>query len=68
MRERTIKVKTEKLQALSAVYKSTKIAEILGISKQRWHNYKAGENDIPESMLESICQKFQLTRRDLVNE
>ena len=68
MRERTLKVKTDKLRALSKIYRPTKVAEKLNISKQRWRNYEIGKNDIPESVLKSLCQEFDLAENEIVME
>lgn len=65
MRERTIRVDTRKLEILSSLYRSSQVAKRLNISKQRWHNYKTGTRDIPESTLEAICKEFQLNMADL---
>jgi transcriptional regulator with XRE-family HTH domain len=66
MREKTIKVDTTKLNSLSDLYRPSKIARQLGISKQRWRNYEIGKNDIPESILLKICENFNLSEKDLV--
>jgi transcriptional regulator with XRE-family HTH domain len=68
MREKTIKVDTTKLNSLSDLYRPSKIARQLGISKQRWRNYEIGKNDIPESILVKICENFNLSEKDLVLE
>lgn len=65
MRERSYKVDTAKLEALSQLYKGGKIAKQLNISKQLWSNYKRGKNDIPESMLNRICDEFKLNKDEL---
>lgn len=65
MRERSFRVDTAKLVALSTIHRPSHIAKTLGISKQRWHLYKIGKNDIPESMLDRICDTFKLNKDDL---
>jgi transcriptional regulator with XRE-family HTH domain len=65
MREKTIKVDTTKLNSLSDLYRPSKIARQLGISKQRWRNYEIGKNDIPESVFNKICSEFNLNEKDL---
>lgn len=66
MRERTVKVKTEKLVSLSSVYRPSKIAQKLAISKQRWRHYETGKNDVPESLVQKLCAEFNLSESDLV--
>jgi hypothetical protein len=66
MRERTIPVKKEMLESLSDVYRPSKIAKSLNISKQRWHNYKSGRHDVPESILDTLCAQFKIDKNDLV--
>ena len=61
MRERTNKVDTDKLIFLGAVYRPSIVAKTLGISKQRWHNYVIGVNDMPDSVLEKLCKEYNLT-------
>ncbi len=68
MRERTFKVDVAKLQMLCKLHRSKNIAETLGISKQRWHNYKVRHNDMPESVLDSLCLRFNLNKDDLIQE
>lgn len=66
MRERTIKVNKDKLLTLSSLYRPSKIAGKLGISKQRWRHYETGKNDMPESVLDDLCEEFNLDKSDLV--
>lgn len=66
MRERTIPVKTEKLKALSNVYKSAGVAKRLGVSRQLWHNYQNGRHDMPENLIDRICEEFKLERAEVV--
>ncbi len=66
MRERSLRVDITKLQALSDLYRSTNVAKRLNISKQRWHLYKIGENDLPESMVDRVCDEFKLNKAELV--
>jgi len=66
MRERTFKVDKDKLKSLSNVYRSSKIAEKLDISKQRWHHYKKGKNDMPESIVDNLCAIYNLDKNDLI--
>lgn len=68
MRERSYKVDTEKLQALSRVYKPSRIAKQLNVSRQRWHMWQSGDNDVPESMLDLICQEFRIEKHELALE
>lgn len=68
MRERTIKVDTSKLNSLSALYRPSRVAARLNISKQRWRNYQIGKNDIPESVFSRLCSEFDLSERDLILE
>lgn len=65
MRERTIKIDTDKLAALKSLYRPSKIAERLEISKQRWRHYETGKNDMPDSVLKKLCSEFNLTETDL---
>ena len=67
MRERTFRVDREKLESLSKVYRPSKIAEKLNISKQRWHSYKIEDgNDMPESIVDQLCAHFSLNKDDLI--
>lgn len=66
MRERTLKVDVAKLISLSDVYKPSKIAEKLNISRQRWNNYKTGRHDMPESVVDVLCANYGLNKNDLV--
>ena len=66
MREQTIKVDTAKLASSSDLYRPSKVAEKLAISKQRWRNYEIGKNDLPKSILDKICREFNLSEKDLV--
>lgn len=65
MREASYKVDVEKLEALSKVYRSSHIARRLGISRQVWHTYKSGTNDVPERMLQRICEEFKIEKGEL---
>ena len=55
MRERCVKVDTDKLEQLSKLYKSKTIAEALGVSKQVFSFYKLGLRDMPESRVDKLC-------------
>jgi hypothetical protein len=66
MRERTLRVKKDKLEALSDLHRPSKVAKTLQISKQRWHNYKSGRHDLPESVLDKLCAEFKLDKSDLL--
>lgn len=59
-------MRTEKLVALSEVHRPSEIAKTLKISKQRWHNYKVGENDVPESIVDHLCAEFRIDKNSLV--
>ncbi len=63
-REQTVRVNTAVLQNLPS--RQVEIARMLGITKQRWHNYKAGKKDIPVSMLNHICKTLKLKKADLI--
>jgi hypothetical protein len=66
MRERTLRVDIAKLKSLSQVYRPSKIAKTLNITKQRWHNYKVGRHDVPESIVDAICENYALDKTELV--
>lgn len=66
MRERTLRVDKSKLVSLSEVYRPSKIAKKLNISKQRWHSYKVGARDVPESIVDNLCEQFNLEKNELV--
>lgn len=66
MRERTLKVKTEKLESLSEIYKPSVVAKSIDITKQRWRNYEIGKNDIPESIVDRLCAKYGIPKNELV--
>ena len=66
MREKTLPVKLEVLRELGTTHGSATVARKLNISPQRWHNYKIGKNDIPESIVLSMCQTFGLRYVDVV--
>ena len=42
------------------------IAKKLNISKQRWNNYKSGKHDMPENVIDNLCEQFGLDKSDLV--
>jgi len=67
MRERTYRVDTDRLRALSAAHgPDVAIARRLGISRQRWYTYKSGMADVPETFVDLICAEFNLERQKLV--
>lgn len=66
MRERTVKVDRQKLANLSSLYRPTRVAAKLDISKQRWRHYETGKNDLPESLLQKLCVEFDLSEKDLI--
>lgn len=68
MRERTLQIDVAKLTSLSELYRPSKVASRLGISKQRWHRYQVGRNDMPESIVKRLCAEFNLSEKDLVLE
>jgi hypothetical protein len=65
MRERVYRVNRDKLNELNEVYRPSYIQDVLEISPQVWHNYRSGKNDVPESMVDRICDKFQIKKREL---
>lgn len=66
MRERTVKVNVDKLVTLSSLYRPSRIAKTLDISKQRWRHYETGKNDVPESLVQKLCAEYNLSERDLI--
>jgi len=62
MRERTIKVDTATLSKLSEIYQGVEIARKLGVSKQLWHKYKRGLCDVPESVVDRLCDNYGLDK------
>lgn len=66
MREQTFRVNQSKLISLSEVYRASKVAESLDISRQRWNSYKNGKRDMPESIVNRLCEKYNLNKNELV--
>ena len=66
MRERCVKVDTDKLEQLSKLYKSKTIAEALGVSKQVFSFYKLGLRDMPESRVDKLCSIYQLDKAKMI--
>lgn len=67
MRERSLPIKTEKLVYLSNIHRPARIAASLDISRQRWHLYKTGENDMPESIIDKLCGLYNIDKTDLID-
>lgn len=66
MKEATFPVKTEKLQALSTIHRQATIARRLGVSRQLWANYVNGVHDMRDSLIDKLCDEYQLKRSELV--
>lgn len=66
MRERSVPVNIEKLQALNQLYRPRNVARRLSISKQLWNNYSKGHHDMPESMIDRLCGEFQLDKAEVI--
>lgn len=66
MRERSLRVNRHKLNDLNNIYRPGYIARTLGVSKQRWCNYRNGVTDMPESILDSLCDRFALQKAELI--
>lgn len=65
MRERVYKVDQHRLEKLNKVYRPSYIQGVLDISPQVWHNYRTGKNDVPESVVDRICDNFQIKKEEL---
>lgn len=72
MRERSVKVDTEKLNQLSQLYKGAVVARSIGVSKQLWQKYKKGSKkggcDMPESVVDRLCGEYKLDKALIVVE
>ena len=68
MRERSIKVDITKLVHLSSLYKGTKVASEIQVSKQMFHYYKTGKRDMPESVLDRLCEVYKLDKSAMIVE
>lgn len=66
MRERCVRVDTTKLEQLSKLYTSKKVAEQLGVSKQVFSFYKLGQRDMPESRVDKLCSIYQLDKAKMI--
>ena len=68
MRERSVRVDTDKLIQLSKLYKSVTVAREIGVSKQVWHRYKSAKSDMPESVLDRLCNIYHLDKNAMIVE
>jgi hypothetical protein len=66
MRDRTLPVNTAKLKALNTLHRPTRIARSLGITKQRYFNFYAGLRDMPEPLIDRLCETYNLEKSELV--
>jgi len=65
MRERVYKVNRQQLNELNRRYRPSYIQSQLRVSPQVWYNYRSGVNDVPESIVDRLCEKFGLVKQDL---
>lgn len=56
----------DRLKAISEVYRPSYIIDTLNISRQVWHNYTSGKHDMPESVVDNICRKFKVKKKELL--
>ena len=68
MRERSVRVDTDKLIQLSKLYKGVNVARDLGVSKQVFSYYKKGKRDMPESVLDRLCDIYRLDKDSMIVE
>ena len=66
MKEATFPVRTDKLKALSTIHRPAHIARRLGISRQLWANYENQVHDMRDSLINKLCDEFQLKREEVV--
>lgn len=58
----------DRLKAINAIYQTSYITDTLNISRQVWYNYTSGKHDLPESVVNSLCRKFKVRKRELLAE
>ncbi len=65
MRERSYRVDRNKLSEINKVYRTSNIINRLNISRQVWHNYRSGKSDVPEGVVDRICNEFKINKDEL---